>query len=337
MNLRITSEIADIDRKQWEDFVWDHPQGNVFQTPQMYATYYATKNYMPILVACYDDDSLAGILLAVVQREHSGILGKFSARAIIFGGPLVKDNDVNILEELMVKYDQKVKKIAIYTQIRNLYSMEPIKKCLQKLGYKYENHLNIIIDLKKSEEVLWKEVHSKRKNEIRRAAKEGTCFTELSDGSAVEKSWPILNEVYRQAKLPLPDISLFQNMLATGGAETPLKIFAALSEGRCIGVMLVLCWRERVIDWYAGSFQKDLSKYPNDLLPWEVICWAKKNGYDVFDFGGAGKPDVPYGVRDFKLKFGGELVGFGRFEKIHKKNIMKMALVGFRLWQILKK
>ena len=35
-------------------------------------------------------------------------------------------------------------------------------------------------------------------------------------------------------------------------------------------------------------------------------------------FGGAGKPDKPYGVRDYKLKFGGQLVNWGRFEKVHK-------------------
>jgi lipid II:glycine glycyltransferase (peptidoglycan interpeptide bridge formation enzyme) len=33
---------------------------------------------------------------------------------------------------------------------------------------------------------------------------------------------------------------------------------------------------------------------------------------------GAGKPDIPYGVRDFKMAFGGQLVEHGRFLCIHK-------------------
>lgn len=337
MNIRIVTKADAIDSKKWDGFVYNHPQGNVFQTPQMYAAYSATKNYQPIVVAGYEEDSLVGILLAVVQKEYKGILGKLSARSIIWGGPLVRDNDISILEELMNEYSRIVKHKVIYTQIRNIFIMDWAKNDFKKLGYNYEEHLNIFIDLTKSEDELWKEVHSKRRNEIRRATKEGTSFTEFSDCDALKKSWPILKDVYQRAKLPLPDISLFQNILARAGGSSPLKIFAALNSGHWIGVLLALCWRDRVINWYAGAFQKDLSKYPNDLLPWEVILWAKRNDYKTFDFGGAGKPGVPYGVRDFKLKFGGELVNFGRFQKTHKLLAMSIAKLGFRFWQKLKR
>jgi serine/alanine adding enzyme len=37
----------------------------------------------------------------------------------------------------------------------------------------------------------------------------------------------------------------------------------------------------------------------------------------VFDFGGAGRPDEPYGPREFKSKFGGELVDYGRDVLVH--------------------
>lgn len=337
MKLRIVTDVAAIDKEQWGRFVYDHPLGNVFQTPQIYAAYCMTRNYYPIVVACYESDSLAGILLAVVQKEYKGMLGKLSARSIIWGGPLVRDNDIGILEELMDEYSRIVKHMVIYTQIRNIFIMDWAKNDLKKAGYNYEEHLNIIVDLNKSEDELWKEVHSKRRNEIRRATKEGTSFTEFSDCDALNKIWPVLKDVYQRAKLPLPDISLFQNLLASERGGSPLKVFAALNGDQCIGVLLGLCWRERVINWYAGAFQKDLSKYPNDLLPWEAILWAKRNGYNKFDFGGAGKPGVPYGVRDFKLKFGGEMVNFGRFQKTHKPFTMNIAMLGFRFWQKLKK
>ena len=47
--------------------------------------------------------------------------------------------------------------------------------------------------------------------------------------------------------------------------------------------------------------------------------------FKSFDFGGAGKPDVPYGVRDHKLKFGGQMVEYGRFEKINNKLVYSIA------------
>jgi serine/alanine adding enzyme len=336
-NYRIVSDANVIDRAQWERFVYDHPQGNVFQTPQVYAAYSETRNYQPIVVACYDADSLVGILLAVVQKEYQGFIGRLSARSIIWGGPLVRNNDIRLLEAIMKEYDRVIKEKAIYTQVRNIFNMAWAKTDMAKLGFIYEEHLNILIDLEKSEEQLWKDVHSKRKNEIRRAEKEGTSFAVFTNIDSLEKCWLILNDVYQKARLPLPDISLFKGLVDWEDRSFHLIIFAAQNNGKIIGTLLALCWRERVLDWYAGSYQEYLSKYPNDLLPWESILWAKRNGYKTFDFGGAGKPRVPYGVRDFKMKFGGELVNFGRFQKTHKPIAMNVAKLGFRLWQLLKK
>jgi len=336
MNIKIVTEVSAIDRKKWERFVYDHPQGNVFQSPQMYAAYCETKNYQPIVVAVFEGDSLVGILLSVVQREYGGLLGNLSARSVIWGGPLVKNNDIRILNDVFKEYEKKCKRQAIYTQIRNIGSLEWAKNHLQTMGYEYEDHLNILIDLNKSEEQLWKDIHPKRKNEIRRAFKEGTRFSVFSDVDSLKKCWPILRDVYRRARLPLPDFSLFKELINGNDMSSHLKIFAALHNGQIIGTLMALCWKDRVLDWYAGAYQEYLPKYPNDLLPWEAMLWAKKNGYETFDFGGAGKPGVPYGVRDFKLKFGGEIVNFGRFQKIHKPVIMKIALGGFKAWRFAK-
>ena len=64
--------------------------------------------------------------------------------------------------------------------------------------------------------------------------------------------------------------------------------------------------------------------------------WGSNNGYKIFDFGGAGKPNLAYGVRDHKLKFGGELVEFGRFEKVHNKFLMKVGELGLKLYKFIK-
>ena len=64
--------------------------------------------------------------------------------------------------------------------------------------------------------------------------------------------------------------------------------------------------------------------------------WGIETGCHTFDFGGAGKPGVSYGVKDYKLKFGGELVNFGRFRKIYKPGIYNLASRGFKFWQKIK-
>ncbi|HOF07520.1 MAG: hypothetical protein WBH72_02770 [Bacteroidales bacterium] len=47
-NFKITSTL---NPAQWSSFVYDHPNGNVFQTPEMYEVYENTKNYEPIFLA----------------------------------------------------------------------------------------------------------------------------------------------------------------------------------------------------------------------------------------------------------------------------------------------
>ena len=48
-------EITDSpDMKQWSEFVLNHPQGNIFQTPEMAEVYRRTKNYEPVTLAAFN-------------------------------------------------------------------------------------------------------------------------------------------------------------------------------------------------------------------------------------------------------------------------------------------
>ncbi len=119
---RVTSKI---DRKQWSDFVFNHPQGNIFQTPEMFDVFMAAKNNHPILTAVSNgDNEIVGILAAVIQREYSGFLGKFTSRSIIRGGPLILDNNEEVLDIILKEYNKAINKRVIYSQFRNLWNKE---------------------------------------------------------------------------------------------------------------------------------------------------------------------------------------------------------------------
>ena len=57
------------DIKQWSEFVYNHPQGNIFQTPEMAEVYKRTKNYELISLAVLDtkNDEILAVLQAVVK------------------------------------------------------------------------------------------------------------------------------------------------------------------------------------------------------------------------------------------------------------------------------
>ena len=51
---------------------------------------------------------------------------------------------------------------------------------------------------------------------------------------------------------------------------------------------------------------------------------------------GAGSSDEDYGVREFKSKFGGKLVNYGRFIKINNKLLYKIGKMGLKVIQSFK-
>jgi serine/alanine adding enzyme len=337
MDYKIITDYKLVDIKKWEEFVKNHPEGNIFQTPEMYNVHKSGKNYEPILVVCINsEDEIVGIIVSVIQREYKGLLGKLSSRSIIWGAPLIKDDNIEIFKILINEYDKIAKKKAVYTQIRNLWNTDNYKEIFEKHGYVYEEHLNILVDLTKSEDALWKDMYPKRRNEINKSEKLGVSVEIFSEADLVDRSYDIIHEVYKRAKLPLPGKEYFKSANSILGVKGYIKLFGAFYEGKLLGVMYLLFFNGRAYEWYIGSFFDYMKMHPNDLIVWKVFKWCKKNGYRIFDVGGAGKPGIEYGVREYKKKFGGITVNLGRYQKVHNRFLMSISFIGFKLWQLIK-
>ena len=325
-----------LDKKKWDDFVQKQLNGNIFQTPEMYDVYKSTDKYEPLFLSVVNKgNEILAILLAIIQKEHTNILGVFSARAIIWGGPLIKDNDPEVLDFLLKEYNKIIKRKTIYTQFRNLWDWKEQKEIFAKNGFDYEDHLDILFDLKKTEDDLWKEMKGKLRTKIRKTYKNNVkiqCLN-LHDNKIINDSYKILRDVYLRIKLPFPDKNLFKNAVTYLYDKEYLHAKGAFFENEMIGVRFVLCYKKLIYDWFAGAKDEFLSYRPNDVLPWEIMRWGANNGFEVFDFGGAGKPNVPYGVRDYKLKFGGELVNYGRFQLIHKKAFYQFGIFALLMFK----
>ena len=247
---------------------------------------------------------------------------------------MVRPTSPAVVEALLQFYD-KCRPASIYTQVRNLVDTTLYRDLFSHYGFRYEAHLTILVALTKSEAVLWQAMSTKQRNQIRRAEKEGCVVVQDNSLTALQASYAILQEVYQRAKLPLPDFGHFDSLRQQSDNRSGLRLFTVYHEGSIIGCMVCIAYGNWLFDYYAGAYSQHYKKYPNDLLPWAVFVWAKQQGFTHFDFGGAGKPDVPYGVRDYKKQFGGELVCFGRYERVHHPMAFSVATRVFaRLQQL---
>jgi len=334
--IRITQEIDKEVVHQWDELINEHPNGSFFQSYLYFKSLESQKNHKPFVFIAKEKDIVTGVLVAVLHSEAIGALKFLTKRAIVIGGPVIKSSNSNVvLRQLLTVFNQTMKKYAIVSQFRNAFDTDVWKNDFIYHKYKYEEHLNIIVNLRVSGEVLWGNVHTKRRNEIRKAQKEGTSFEVRDDFQSLEETYKILKQVYQRAKLPLPQLSFFKSIIEVIGYDH-FKIFVAINSGKIIGVMYAICFKDRIFDWFAGAYEEFYDKHPNDIIPWSVFLWGKEAGFCEFDFGGAGKPRVPYGVRDYKKKFGGVFVNYGRYERINSKMLYKIALIGFRIWRMLK-
>jgi lipid II:glycine glycyltransferase (peptidoglycan interpeptide bridge formation enzyme) len=334
-NYRVIS-LEGVDKKDWNEFVSDHPYCNVFQTPEMREVYERTKNYEPITLAVVDDyGGILALMLAVVIREMGGVLGSFSARSVVQGGPLFADSEVGrkAVLSLIDKYNKIVRKRALYSEIRNIYDMSKSMLLFEQMGYVYEDHLNYLVNLDRPEEKIWMSLHRSMRKNIKRSQKEGVVIQQATNKSHVKNFYGFLEDVYRNAKIPFEDMSHFEAIFDVLVPRGMAAVHLAEHDGVYIGGRVTLIYKRVMYAYSVGVPNKYKRLYPNALLNWEIMQWGLENGCHTFDFGGAGKPDKDYGVREFKRQFGGELVNYGRCKKIHSPVKMKVAEMGFEVYR----
>jgi serine/alanine adding enzyme len=329
------------DKTQWSEFVYNHGHGNIFQMPEMAEIYKRTKNYEPISLVAVDDttNEILVLLQALVIKEMGGIRGLFSSRSVIQGGPLLCSYDekcIDAFKALMKYYDEIAYKNALYTEIRNLWGILEKSFFLNKMGYKYEDHLNILIDLRKTKDDLWSSLTKSRRRGVRYAKKRNLTIEVMEDKKKIPIFYDFLRETYRNIRIPLADITLFKAAYDILVPKNMAQFFLVKHDGEYIGGRIVLLYNKTAYTWYKGSKSEFMKYYPNDLMGWDIIERCHEEGYHLLDLGGAGKPGEKYGVRDFKMQFGGQLVNYGRFRKNYHPNKLKFSMKMFQIYKAIR-
>lgn len=307
-----------ISKDKWLEYVRSHPKGNIFQTPQMYDVYKKAKNYSPVFVCCVNgENDIRGILLSSIFSEKSGLAKKIVSRSISVGAPLLSEEVHH--SEFLKKYINEVKGDAVYSRLVNLFDNSEDMNSIKDAGFKYNDHLNYIVNLNVGERELWSQLHNTRRRQIKRGYRRGVKVEITNQVDNFQKYYEILKNTYSSAGLPLQDISFFESAVQSLSKAGNFFLFSAYDGEKLIGFRVILSFKDMLHDWFAGDVTEARDKYTNDILVWEVLKWGSANLFKTFDFGGAGEPGKEYGVRDFKKKFGGELVSFGNYIIVHQK------------------
>lgn len=336
--IRILNNPSEVKTLGWDAFVSTHAQGNFFQTSHCYDLFAKVPGYHPYLSAAVVEGKLKGILLSVTQKE-TAIYGPLTARNIVWGGPLIAEKDEAIAAALLHDYLINAGSTAIYSQFRNMFQCDWIRGTFESMGFRYHSHLNYLVATNTaSKEELMQKMSKSKVRQIKKAEShiEIRYASELKE---VEEFYNLLRKLYREkVKKPLPPREFFveyYHQIVRKGCGHYILVYQ--HKKLVGGIMAPVMPGKAIYEWYIAGLDREYKEsYPSVMATWAAIAEGQSAGLQHFDFLGAGKPDADYGVREFKSKFGGESVEFGRFEKVHKPLLMKLGETGLKLYKKLR-
>lgn len=320
--------VRKLEERLWQEFVQNHPDSQIFHTPEMFQVFARTEGYKPTLWAAVENDGrILALLLPVEITLMRGPARRFTSRAVVYGSVLCADGDSSrqALEALLKAYRREVKSSLLFTELRNLSDLTDLQPALNNSGFIHEEHLNYLLDLERTPEEIWQSIRSNARRNINKARKSEVVIEPVNCAEQVSVAYELLRDTYQRLQVPLAHSSLFQSAFEILSPAGRLRMLVAKLHDTPIGVMTLLLHKGIVYYWYTGIRREYASYRPNDLLVWHALEWGSLHGFSVFDFGGAGKPDEEYGVRDFKAKFSGQLVNYGRNVCVHSPLVLKAS------------
>jgi len=330
MELNIISGLNTVDHVKWKKFVVSHPQGNAFQTPEIALVLSRTVGYNLMVFVAVEGDLYKGVLVAVTQQEYKSPLGYFSSRTVVWGGPLVDEtiNDTIPISQILIKELVKSCKYkSIYLEFRNLFDMSSYAGIYSAIGFQYREALNFHVKINKASGSMAGISNSKQR-QIKKSLANGAEIIVPDTISLVLEFYSILKNLYSgKVKKPLPDVSFFTSFYLYTKRYDCGTYLLIKYKGRIVGGIMCPVFNNKVMyEWYVGGLDKETREiYPSVLATYAAINYAESHNYTYFDFMGAGSPNADYGVREFKSKFGGDLVNYGRFIMIFNKPVYKLA------------
>lgn len=308
---------------------------NWFQTEECFSFYRGLGFIVPFRCSVERNGVEKGRMVGYIQKDGGKLKQFFSRRAIINGGPMLADDITeDELIELLTKCTWQLKSKAIYIETRNFDDYARYKEIFSRAGFNYEPHYNFHVDTS-SVDLLEANMGKSRKRDVKTSLRDGAVVVENPTIDEVKEFYGVLEHLYQtKVKTPLFPFSFFERLYHSSFGRFLLVKY----DERIVGGTVCVCGENVMYEWFAcGEDGVHKNIYPSTLATYAGIRYAAEHGYARFDMMGAGAPgDGGYGVRDFKAKFGGQLVEHGRFKCVLNKPLYLVGTLGVKIMKRIK-
>lgn len=319
--------------QKWDALISESPYATAFQSPAFYDLFNAVPGLSAEVFAVAEGVEIKALCVVTLQKEL-GIIGFFSRRAIIYGGPVLREVNEREIELLIRSIEKKLKRKVIYIEIRNLHDYNVYDKIFTRNSWGYLSYQNFKVNCT-DKEVLFNRLGNNRKRQIKKAIESGVHFREAANLGDVTLFYDILHNLYKQkVGKPILPQQFFEEFYKSNIGKFLLVIYKHKIIG---GIMCPILENRLVYEFYVCGLDKEYKdQYPSVMAAWAAMEYANKNNIPVFDFMGVGLKNSDYGVREFKARFGGELIEYGRYLKINKPLLYNIGKLGIKLLSLRK-
>lgn len=309
----------EIPHEAWNDLLSQFPYPSYFQSPKGFKELRLFNGWQVEALAIMGEKRLEAIVVYVIQKEK-GLKSIFSKRCIIFSGPVFQDQ--SSLNRLLKVLNEQVSG-CVYIEVRNGYPSQEYKSCYQSCNWQYIPWLNFIVNTN-SRDAMWSAVSESRRRQLKKAEKLGAYCANPKSESDVKSFYIILKDLYlSKVKKPLPQYEFFRQYFLSDHCNFVLVYFKSQVIG---GILCPFLEGVGSYEFYVAGLDQEFKEcFPSAMATYGAMKQSNDMGLPFFDFMGGGSPEEGYGVREFKSRFGGEQVAWGRWLQIRNKFIYRLG------------
>jgi lipid II:glycine glycyltransferase (peptidoglycan interpeptide bridge formation enzyme) len=172
---------------------------------------------------------------------------------------------------------------------------------------------NVVIDLTKSEEQLLAAMKSKFRYNVKLGLKHDVKVTFRTDDAALEIFFKLFFQTVGKQKYFGRNPEYYRQIWRTLQQKNQVMIAIASYNNQPLSAWMLFKDEEVLYYPYGGSSNEHREVMANNVLVWEIVRWAKLQGFKQFDLWGIHKPR-PDGQDDgytrFKLGIGADVIEY---------------------------
>jgi lipid II:glycine glycyltransferase (peptidoglycan interpeptide bridge formation enzyme) len=186
------------------------------------------------------------------------------------------------------------------------------------VGFPYEKEFNInsdkvragetcMVDLSLSEDDIFnKVIHSKRRNMIRKAQKEGIIIKCFKDEDGLKEFWPILGKLHDKLGYDQLTFDYYNKIILEYGPKGEAFILVAYKNGETISGVFII-GNKNYMHYYKGASMFEVkNEGQGELLQWEAIKLSKSLKAKYYDLCNLNKQALP-AIYKFKTGISNEI------------------------------